>query len=413
MRVMINIALKHLLARKRQSIVSLMGIVLGVAFFLAISSMMRGSENDILRRLVDNAPHITITDEYRNPRVQPVTQMYTSGAVEVRRVKPVTETRGIRSYEKVLAHIRKIDGLLASPVLDGQALVNFAGRDRSITLNGMIADEIRNVSTIENYMLEGSIDDLVINPDGIVIGAELARILSLSLGDNINISSTAGQTRTFKILGIFRTGRSSYDRGQTFVTLKRAQALMNRPNRINSIIIKIPEPKQALEVAAQIEREVGYKSISWQEASEDLMNTLHIRNTILFTVVSAVLVVAAFGIYNVISTVVLEKQKDISILKSMGFYASDIKRIFLIQGIILGSVGCAVGIPLGCAIMLGMMQLHLKPPGASESIQFPMDWSSNQFVIAATFAMSAAVIAAYLPARKAAHVQPIDILRGS
>ncbi|WP_301103398.1 ABC transporter permease, partial [Propionivibrio sp.] len=96
MRLLIGIALKHLLARKRQSVVSLMGIVLGVAFFLAISSLMQGSERDFITRLVDNAPHITISDEYRNPSLQPAQQLYPEGAVEIRHVQPVTETRGIR-----------------------------------------------------------------------------------------------------------------------------------------------------------------------------------------------------------------------------------------------------------------------------------------------------------------------------
>jgi len=413
MRLLVAIAVRHLLARKRQSIVSLAGIILGVAFFLAINSMMRGSENDIIHRLVDNSPHITIEDEYRNPREQPVTMLHPKGAIEIRRVKPLTETRGIRNYEAILSRIRQIDGLMASPVLTGQALVNFAGKDVGITLNGMLPDEIHNVSTIENYMVQGSIEDLIANPDGVVIGAELARMLTLSRGDNINIATTTGATRVFKILGVFRTGRGGYDRSQVFISLKRVQALLNRPNRINSIIIKLPDPNQAQPIAQQIEREISYKTVSWQESSEDLMNTLHIRNAIMLTVVSAVLVVAAFGIYNVISTVVMEKQKDISILKSMGFHADDIKRIFLIQGVILGLAGCAIGIPLGCTLMLGLMQVQLKPPGSTGQINLPLDWGLQQFVIAAAFAITAAVIAAWLPARKASHVQPVDILRGS
>ncbi|MCE9508288.1 MAG: ABC transporter permease [Alphaproteobacteria bacterium] len=412
MRLLIFIALKHLLARKRQSIVSLLGIILGVAFFLAIASLMRGSEKDFIKRLVDNSPHITISDEFRNPRRQPALLLYPHGAVEIRRVKPVTEIRGIRGYEQILKQIRPMNGVIASPMLAGQALVSFAGKDLGVTLNGMIPAEIRNVSTIEKYMIDGTIDDLLANPDGIVIGQELARKLALVKGENITVSSTAGQSRTFKILGIFRTGRANYDSGQAFVSLKRVQALLNRPNRINSIVVKLQDPYQARQVAADIESRIGYKSLSWQEASEDLMNTLIIRNTIMYTVVSAVLIVAAFGIYNVISTVVMEKLRDISILKSMGFYARDIRRIFLIQGILLGLVGTLIGLPLGSAIMSGMMQIRFKPPGATEIIQMPIDWGWLQFAIASAFAMTASILAALLPARKAAHVQPVDILRG-
>ena len=124
-----RIALKHLLARRRQSLVSLSGIVLGVAFFLAVSSLMQGSEQDFIRRLVDNSPHITIQDEFRNPRLQPVQQLYPEGAIEIRRVKPLTETRGIRGYPQILEGLRTLPALRASPVLIGQALVSFAGSE--------------------------------------------------------------------------------------------------------------------------------------------------------------------------------------------------------------------------------------------------------------------------------------------
>ena len=262
-------------------------------------------------------------------------------------------------------------------------------------------------------MIQGTIDDLVANPDGIIVGAELMRRLSLSMGDNVTVASSIGQVRTFKILGVFRTGRADFDERQTFVTLKRVQALFNRPNRVNNIIIKLADSRQARAVAAEIESRIGYKSVSWQESSEDLMNTLLIRNVIMYTVVSAVLIVAAFGIFNVISTIVMEKQRDIAILKSMGFYAREIERIFLFQGIILGLLGNLVGLPCGMLLMKLLMQVHLKPPGVSEPVQMPISWDWLQFVIAGGFALIAAVSAALLPARKGSRVQPVQILRGA
>jgi lipoprotein-releasing system permease protein len=340
-------------------------------------------------------------------------QRYPNATIELPRVKPLTETRGIRGYEQILESLRRQPGLLASPVLTGQALINYAGRDIGVSLNGMIADEIRTISTIQNYMIHGTIDDLIANPDGIVVGSELVRRLSLNMNDNITVSSASGQVRNFKILGIFRTGRADYDEKQAFASIKRVQALLNRQHRANSIIIKLADPLTARDMAKSMEDEFGYKAVSWQEVSEDLLSTLAIRNIIMYTVVSAVLVVAAFGIYNVISTVVMEKQKDISILKSMGFRAQEIKTIFIIQGVLLGLTGCAVGIPLGCGLMVALMQIRFKPPGGTELINMPIDWTWPQFGIAAAFAMSAAIIAALLPARKAASVQPVDILRGS
>jgi lipoprotein-releasing system permease protein len=393
--------------------VSLSGIVLGVAFFLAISSLMHGSETDFIRRLVDNSPHITVSDEYRNPRLQPVTQLFGDGAIEIRSVKPLTETRGIRHYPQIMEALRTMRHLRASPVLAGQAIITFAGKDVAVSLNGMIPSEVSDVTTIQNYMVAGSLDAMIANRDGIVVGDGLVRKLSLSLGQNVTLTAPTGQVRTFKIVGLFHTGRTTYDDTQAFADLKRVQALLLRPNRANTIILKLDDPHRAPPVAAEIERRFGYKSVSWQEASEDLMNTLEMRNIIMYTVVSAVLIVAAFGIYNVISTVVLEKQRDIAILKSIGFRARDIRRIFLIQGLLLGIIGSAAGLPLGAALMWSLMQVQLKFPGGTDPLPLPIDWNWRQFAIAAAFAIIAAVCAGLLPARKSARVQPVDILRGA
>jgi lipoprotein-releasing system permease protein len=412
MRLLVFIALKHLLARKRQSFVSLLGIILGVAFFLAISSIMQGSEEDFIKRLVDNSPHITISDEYRNPRIQPAEKLFQDGAIALHNVKPLTETRGIRGYEKVLASLRAMNGVVASPVLVGDGIITYAGQEKNITLNGMIPEEIDSVSTIRDYMVEGSLERLFGNPDGILVGVTLVQNLSLTLNDTITIVAQNGEVRRFKIVGIFKTGRSGYDRGQAFVNLKRVQSLLDRPNRINSILIKLADPQTALDKSKDIEKVIGYKAESWQEQSEDLMNTLSIRNKIMYTVVSAVLIVAAFGIYNVISTVVMEKHRDIAILKSIGFQSSDIRRIFLIQGVLLGIAGNLLGLPLGILFMKGMSQIRFKPPGSSDVISMPISWGWEQFAIAALFAVSAAIMAAYLPARKGAKLLPVDVLRG-
>jgi len=412
MRLLAFIALKHLLARKRQSFVSLMGIILGVAFFLGISSIMQGSEQDFIKRLVDNSPHITISDEYREPRIQPAQKLYKDSMVSIRNVTPLTETRGIRGYEKILGKLKNTPGLVASPVLAGQGIITYAGQETGITLSGMIPEEIDSVSTIRNYMVEGSLERLFGNPDGILIGVTLAKDLSLSLNDMITVVAPSGDVKRFKIVGIFKTGRGGYDKGQGFINLKRAQTLFNRPNRINSILVKLDDPQQALAMSKDIESIVGYKSESWQEQSADLMNTLAIRNIIMYSVVSAVLIVAAFGIYNVISTVVMEKHRDIAILKSMGFQSEDIRRIFLIQGVLLGIAGNMIGIPLGAMMIQGLSNIKFKPPGSSDVIYMPVSWGWDQFAIAAAFAICAAVLAAYLPARKGAQLMPVDVLRG-
>jgi lipoprotein-releasing system permease protein len=413
MAIQLQVAVTHLTSRKRQTLVSLTGVVLGVAFFLAVSSLMRGSERDFIARLVDNSPHITVSDDYRSPSRQPAALAWSDGAVRISNVKPQTETRGIRGYRQKLDFVESIPGVKAAPVLLGSAVLTFAGREEGVTLSGVIPAKMKDVSTIEDKFVAGSLDTLAANPNGIVIGQGLADKFNLEIGSTVSVVSPTGANRAMKVVGIFRTGNAGYDESQTFALLKRVQVLLDRPNRVNRFVIQLDDPYRARDVAGQVERVIGYKSVSWIEATEDILSVLTVRNIIMYSVVSAILVVASFGIYNTISTIVMEKTRDIAIMKSMGFHARDVRRIFLYEGLIVGVIGSLAGLAVGSLLMKGLEQVALKPPGVNDVIHLPVWWGVDQFLIAAGFAMASCLAAAYLPARKAGRVHPVDILRGA
>lgn len=403
----------HLLARKRQTLVSLSGIVLGTAFFLAVSALMQGSQQDFIERLIDNSPHITVYDEYRGAAVQPAMLRWPGAAVEIRSIKPQTEVRGIRGHQQKLAYIESLPGLRVAPALSGSVVLTFAGRVQSISLNGIVPSSMRNVSTIDEKIVAGSLDALEANPNGIVVGVGLVEKFRLAMGRNITVTTSEGVVRTMKIVGIFRTGTASYDETQAYALLKRVQSLLNRPNRINRFVIQLSDAYRARDIASLIERRIGYKSVSWLEASEDIMSLLTVRNIIMYTVVAAILVVAAFGIYNTISTIVMEKTRDIAILKSMGFHAADIRLIFLSEGIIVGMLGSTLGIGLGIVLMQILDGVEIPMQSLGGPTRLPVYFGLSQFAIAFGFAMVSSVAAAYLPARKAGRLHPVDILRGS
>jgi len=413
MRIELGVALTHLTSRRRQTLVSLTGVVLGVAFFLAVSSLMRGSEKDFISRLIDNSPHITVSDEYRVPDVQPAELRWPGGAVHISHVKPQSETRGIRGYREHLAFVESLPGVRAAPVLLGSAVLTFAGRIRAVTLSGIVPAKMKGVSTIEQKMVDGSLDALAANPNGIIVGKTLAERFNLRLGSTLSVVAPSGASRAMKIVGIFRTGNAAYDEEQTFTLLKRAQSLLDRPNRANRFVIQLADPYAARDVALRIETAIGYKAVSWVEASEDILSVLLVRNIIMYSVVSAILVVASFGIYNTISTIVMEKTRDIAILKSMGFRARDVRNIFLLEGLIVGLLGSALGVGVGLALMRALTEVTLRPPGVTELVHLPIWWGAEQYLLATSFALGSCLAAAYLPARKAGRVHPVDILRGA
>lgn len=413
MRVQFAIALAHLLRRRRSTLVSLLGIALGVAFFLAVSALMRGSERDFLKRLVDNSPHVTVMDQYRSARMQPAEVRWPNAAVAISNVKPPVETRGIRGHRSKLESIEGWDGLRVAPVLRGSAVLTFAGQQQGVSLSGIVPARMKDVSTIDEQMVAGTLDDLAAAPNGVVIGQGLAEKFQLGLNSTVSMVTASGGARIMKVVGIFRTGNAAYDEGETFTLLKRAQVILARPNRVNRFIIQLSDPQAARDVASAIEQAIGYKAVSWIEASEDLLSLLLVRNIIMYSVVTAILVVASFGIYNTISTIVVDKRRDIAILKAIGFSATDIRHIFLCQGAVIGLLGSCAGLVLGYGMMHVLASVELKPPGVSDVVHLPVWWGAEQYLLAVGFAMAACLCAAYLPANKAGQLHPVDTLRGA
>jgi lipoprotein-releasing system permease protein len=168
----------------------------------------------------------------------------------------------------------------------------------------------------------------------------------------------------------------------------------------------------ARDVASRIEAETGYKSVSWQEANEDLLSAFQIRNFIMYTVVGAILLVASFGTYNIISTITHEKTRDIAILKSLGFTSATIRRIFLIEALAIGIGGMLVGWVLGYAMSLGLGRIEFKSP-YMDATTLPVYVTPLHYLLAGAIALAASAFAGYFPARKAAGVQPVEIIRGA
>lgn len=413
MPLQLDIAFTHLLRHRRSTLVSLMGIALGVAFFVAVSALMRGSEKDFLKRLVDNSAHITVFDQFRAPQLQPAEARWPGAVVAISNVKPQVETRGIRGYRAKIEEIEALPGLRVAPVLHGSAVLTFAGQQQGISLSGILPARMKTVSAIEQHMVAGTLDDLAATPNGLIIGQGLVDKFGLRIGSTISVVSAAAGNRTMKVVGIFRTGNSAYDEAEAFALLKRAQAILERPNRVNRLIIQLADPHSARAVAASIERGIGYKAVSWIEASEDILSLLVVRNVIMYSVVSAILVVASFGIYNTIFTTVMEKTRDIAILKSVGFSRADIRHIFLWQGLIIGLLGSGAGLALGHAMMRLLATVEVRVPGESAMVRLPVWWGAEQYFLALGFAMVSCIGAAYLPASKAGKLRPVDTLRGA
>jgi len=413
MRLILDLARGMLSRRRRQTLVSVLGVALGVAFFIAIASMMRGFQTYFVQQVIDVQPHIVIKDETRSPTPQAAQMALPDGAVSINGVKPVDRIRGIRAAGDKLATLEAIPGVAAAPILTGAALLRYGSRDVSITVTGIDPPRYTRVSNIEKDMLHGRLDDLRSTANGIIIGDGLALRLGVQLGDTVVAISPRGVSLQMKIVGVFHTGLVTLDQSAGYVLLKVNQVLQDRPNVVNQIQMRLTDVTRAEPLAREIEDRFGDRTESWEEQNRNILTVFIIQNAIMYSVTGAILLVAAFGIYNIISTVVFEKTRDIAILKSLGFTEGDVQRLFLVQGLIAGFLGAALGCLIGQLMIEGLAQVrfHTETPAGTDRFLLARDW--RIYAIAAFFAVASAALAAVIPARRAARLDPVQIVRGA
>jgi lipoprotein-releasing system permease protein len=407
----LSIAFAHLWARKRQTVVSIVGITLGVAIFIGIGGMMNGFHHYFLSQLVDTNPHIVISDEIRQAAPQPLTNLHPDGAVEVRRVLPRDPVRGISGAAAILDALNGMDGVAAAPSLIGQAILRHAVRDYSVTAIGVDAPREARVTDLVHDMVDGSFDALASNPNGLLIGQPLADKMGVRVGDSVTAVTTAGAQTILKIVGLFHTGIDAEDQNWAVTGLARQQAMQARPRVVNQIHVRLENVSRSVPLAQAIERRWGFKSAPWEETYARILDVFAMQDKIMFLTTASILVVAGFGIFNVISTIVMEKARDIAIMRSIGMPRGSVTAIFLIEGIVVGVVGMALGWLAGWGLSI---LIHMIPaPTGHAGDRMPVRLELALFASASVIALISSVGAAWLPARKAARADPLTIIRGA
>lgn len=411
--VLAGVAFSHLWVRLRSTLVATLGVAVGVGFFLAVSGMMVGSQDDFIQTLVNSAPHIVAQDDRRTPNRQPALDVF-GGAVHVQGVRPEEEVRGLKDWPAMLADVRALPGTIAAPSLNGAVAVRFAGRTVGLSLNGVDPRLEGRLTNIEETLVGGRLEDLEARPDGILISKPMSDKLNAGLGDTLVVSSSTGAVQRMRVVALIDPeARAGFYGGDNtaYSLLRTAQVLFARPNVVNQLHIKISDPNDARSVAARLEGRWGYKWVSWQERSEDILNLLVVRSVIMYAVIGAILLVASFGIYTAVSNSVADKRRDIAILRAIGFTERDVQTIFLLEGLAVGVAGALAGFAIGSLLLEALAHAPLTLGG--KPLVLPLDRSARQYLISGGASLAAALVAAWLPARKAAGVDPVEILRGA
>jgi len=405
-----DIAWTHVRSRVRQTGFAIAGVATGVGFSIMMASLMQGSQDDFTRRLVNTLPNITVSDERRAPPQQPAEKLY--NVAELHGLTPEARRPGIKNPLATMAALEAwLPGKIA-PSVKVQAIIRYANHDLATSITGIDPNREALVSDLPKQMRGATLTALYRATNAIVVGDRLADKIGARIGANITLQTSVGTRLSAQVVGLFHSGVRQIDESAAYVLIKTGQILAQQTGLINELRVRLADPLASREIAARVESDTGYKSVSWQEANEDLISTFIIRNIIMYTVVGAILLVASFGTYNIISTITHEKARDIAIMKSLGLPEFTVRSIFVVEALMIGIAGALAGFAFGYVLCLGLGSIRITNPFI-DSDRLPLVYEPLHYLLAGAVALVSSVIAGYQPARKAARQHPVEIIRGA
>jgi lipoprotein-releasing system permease protein len=409
------LALRQLWKRKGLNGIAVGGVALGVTVLITMSAIMMGFQMKFVGEILKISPHVILFDrKLEQPKSMVGASIRGPVAERVLHHRPSeNDTRIKRPFDLVRAMRRMPEVQAACAGVVGQAIITFGSKDMGADMRGVVASEQERCTPVTQYMKEGSWETLDTTTDGVVLGAILASDLGAHTGDPVRIVVPGGTPISLRVAGVFDTGIPPVDRVRIYVSRSTGQAVLRRPDTINRLELRLRDPEQGAAMAARLETLTGYDAEGWRESNKNYLSLYDLQNTIIRMVEAAILVVGGFGILAVQIMIVLQKTRDIAILRSVGLRRSDILLTFLVQGIIMSLLGAAIGDVAGWRLVefLGTLRVKVEGP-LVRSPTFMVYRDSMVYLYGVVFALLTGVSASLLPAWRASRVEPVDVLRG-
>jgi lipoprotein-releasing system permease protein len=415
-KLVLDISKTHLLAKKKQTLIAALGVTFGIGMFIIMMSFMTGL-NKLLDGLVLNrTPHVQIYNKTDPTANQPSDRFFDAldNTNYIRSIKPKGRLERIHNALPILSELKK------SSVVKGatpQAVCKVFYLAGSNNLNGMISgievnEEIR-LFNFSDYIVDGDVNCLLKKKNSVLLGAGIAKKLSLSVGDNIQVSGTKGTTFSLNIGGIYQSGLADVDNVQSFVSLKMAQQILGAGvNYISRIHVKLHDMNKAVSFSSLIKNTYDVEALDIKAANAQFDTGSDIRNLISYAVSITLLIVAGFGIYNILNMFIVEKMNDIAILKATGFTGGDVMLIFIVQALSIGLIGAFLGLSVGYGTSLFIDSIPFETEALPTIKTYPINYDPSFYIGGVLFAIVSTFLAGYLPARKAQKIDPIEIIRG-
>jgi lipoprotein-releasing system permease protein len=414
-RPVIRIALVHLLSKKRQTAVAMLGVMFGITVFIFQAGLITGLQIFMLDKIVNNSPHVHLYNEPEKNPPSILSKIYheDNQMVVVRNQKQKEIDKKIRNSSGIMEILRKMPGVLGvAPNVATQAIIKAGVKQIPVTISGVEIDKEDALFNIHKDQVAGDLKRLHLISNGIILGKGVADKLGANVDDVITVSTTLSAI-DMKVVSITSTGITSIDDNRAMVNLRIAQKLMNRDKLyITDINLKLKDVDKADALSADLTRLFGLKAQSWKEANANVFSVFKIQNIATYLVITSILIVAGFGIFNILMMMIYEKMTDIAVLKSIGYKNRDIRNIFMVEAVVIGFTGGLLGLAHGWLASFVASKIEVKLAGLVTLDHLSINFDPMFYMAGFAFALATTALAGYFPALKASKVDPVDIIRG-
>ena len=415
-KVILNIAKTHLITKIKQTSIASLGVTFGIGAYITLVSFMTGLNGMLDDLILNQTPHIHIYNEIEPSKKQPIAlyDEFKNTFNVVHSIKPKLTQKKIHNALPIINYLNEDERVRGAIPQIKETIFYIAG---SIEIGGYLTGinvlEEAKYFNFQDYITEGSPEDLHNTDNSILLGSGIAKKMSLRIGDRVKVSTISGDVFPLKIVGLYQSGIADIDAIQSFANIKTVQKILGEAdNYITDINVKLHNIDDALPMSKKIEKQFDLKAVDINTANAQFETGTTIRNLITYAVSITLLIVAGFGIYNILNMLIYEKMNDIAILKATGFSGKDVQLIFMSQAIIIGLVGGILGLIVGYILSNVINNVPFATEALPTVETFPVNFNPWFYLIGITFAMISTFFAGYLPSQKAKKIDPVKIIRG-
>ena len=415
-RLLLYIAWNLLTARLRQSIIAGIGVTFGITMFITLMGFMTGLNGLLDGLILNRTPHVRLYKELEASTQQPIEQHpdYSNHLLMQRSIKPVDRGRGLYNGRAALEALNQDPRVFGvAPKTQSQVFYHVGTTDINGLVQGIDPVEEERLFHVSDYIVKGDLEGLKRVENGIILGYGIAEKMLADLGDMVQVSSATGEKATLKIVGLYQSGLAEVDNSQSYVSLATTQKLAGHgAGYFTDLQIKLYDLNRAPELAKEFASVYRAQAVDIQTANAQFDTGSSIRNLISYAVSITLLVVAGFGIYNILNMMIYEKMDSIAILKATGFSGRDVQWIFLLLSMIIGLSGGILGLGFGYALSSLIDVLPFETEALPTIKTYPVNFDPVYYFTGVSFALATTWVAGWFPAKKASKVDPVDIIRG-